>query len=233
VTGTVAVVTGASGAIGTAVCRALAGAGYAVAGIDMAPAPTGAEWFHVQARVDDPQRVAVAWDDITAELGPPLVLVNNAGIYLGQDFWDTTPEQLDMVFSSNVKSAFLCSQEMARRLRADGLGGSIVNVASVSGRAGSPDAAYGASKGALLALTTSLGKVLAPHNIRVNVVAPGIIESAMSARIPPDRLEHYRAGIPLGRFGLPEEVAAVIVNLAGPGWAYVTGAVVDVNGGLW
>jgi 3-oxoacyl-[acyl-carrier protein] reductase len=229
----VAVVTGATGVIGAASCRALALAGYRVAGMDARGAPDGADWHHVVARLDRPEEVLEAFGHVGKALGDPTVLVNNAGIYLARDFLDTNPEEFDDVMASNVKSAFLCSQAFARRLSAGGLCGSIVNVASVSGRTGSEDAAYGASKGALLALTKSLSRSLAGRGIRVNAVAPGIVESDMSRRIPADRRLRYLAEIPLARFAQPDEIAGVIAALVSDTTSYMSGAVVDVNGGLY
>ncbi|MET8122542.1 SDR family oxidoreductase [Micromonospora sp. NPDC005189] len=230
----VAVVTGSSGAIGAATCEHLATAGYAVAGLDVRPPAAGAGHRHLTVDLGDPQAVVTAFDEVAAELGGPVLLVNNAGVYLARDFLDTTVEELDQVLTVNVKSAFWCAQAFARQVVAAGgdRPSAIVNVASVSGQTGSPDAAYGASKGAVIALTRSLAGVLAPYRIRVNAVAPGIVHSAMADRIPSDRQAHYLDGIPLGRFARPGEIAAVITILASATASYMTGAVVDVNGGL-
>ncbi|GAA0799398.1 SDR family NAD(P)-dependent oxidoreductase [Spirilliplanes yamanashiensis] len=227
----VALVTGSAGAIGAAIGRALAAAGHHVIGADLRPDPA-APWRTVVARLDDPAEAAAALADAAAD-GPVTTLVNNAGVYLARDFLTTTPEEFDAVLGANVRSAFFCAQHAARALIAAGTPGTIVNIASVSGRTGSADAAYGASKGAVIALTKSLATALAPHRITVNAVAPGLIDSDMSRRIPADRQRAYRSRIPLGRFGRPEEVAAVVAALAGDAGSYLTGSVVDVNGGLW
>jgi NAD(P)-dependent dehydrogenase (short-subunit alcohol dehydrogenase family) len=203
-------------------------------GLELRPPAPGAQHAHAEDDLGDPHAVTAAFDELAAALGEPAVLVNNAGIYLARDFLATTAEELDRVLTVNVKSTFWCAQTFARRIAAAGADqpAAIVNVASVSGRTGSPDAAYGASKGAVIALTRSLAGVLAPYRIRVNAVAPGIVHSAMSARIPADRQAHYLDGIPLGRFAEPAEIAGVITMLASPTAGYMTGAVVDVNGGL-
>ncbi|MGC4811694.1 SDR family NAD(P)-dependent oxidoreductase [Micromonospora sp. DT228] len=228
-----AVVTGSSGAIGAATCEHLAAAGYTVAGLDLRPPAPGATHQHLSVDLGDPRAVTAAFER-AAGMGRLAVLVNNAGVYLARDFLDTTPEELDLVLASNVKSAFHCAQAFTRRIAATGDGepAAIVNVASISGRSGSPDAAYGASKGAVIALTRSLAGALARYRIRVNAVAPGIVHSEMSDRIPADRRRHYLDDIPLGRFAQAAEIAAVIAMLASPAAAYMTGAVVDVNGGL-
>lgn len=228
-----AIVTGASGVIGTALCRGFAERGYRVAGIDSRPSPPEAGWYGVVADLHRPDQVAAAFSEVSGVLGNVDVLVNNAGQYLAVDFLDTTPEQYSTVMASNVASVFFCSQQFARRAIDAGMAGTIVNVASVSGRTGSTDCAYGASKGGVIALTRSLGLALAPYGIRVNAVAPGVVESDMSARIPASRRYHYLNEVPLGRFGAPEEIAAVIMFLAGPSSAYMTCSIVDVNGGLW
>jgi NAD(P)-dependent dehydrogenase (short-subunit alcohol dehydrogenase family) len=223
-----AVVTGSTGAIGAATCAALAEAGYDVVGVDQRDPATPPPWRHRTADLGRLDEVARAFTGLQ-----PDVLVNNAGVYLAQDFLSTTARDYDLVMGSNVRAAFFCAQTFARRLVEARRPGVIVNVASVSGRTGSPDVAYGASKGAVIALTRSLGQSLARHGIRVNAVAPGLVHSDMSARIPADRQEKYRQSIPLGRFAEPAEIAAVITMLAGPAGSYLTSSIVDVNGGLW
>jgi NAD(P)-dependent dehydrogenase (short-subunit alcohol dehydrogenase family) len=223
-----AVVTGSTGAIGAATCAALTDAGYQVVGLDCVVPQSPPAWRHRTAHLADPEQVAEAFSGIS-----PTLLVNNAGAYLAQDFFDTTADDFDLVFGANVRSAFLCAQTFARRLADAGEPGVIVNVASVSGRTGSPDVAYGASKGAVIALTRSLSQALAAYRIRVNAVAPGLVHSAMSRRIPSPRQEKYLRDIPLGRFAEPAEIAAAITAIAGPAGTYMTGSIVDVNGGLW
>ncbi|HEV2633900.1 MAG TPA: SDR family oxidoreductase [Actinocrinis sp.] len=227
-----AVVTGAAGGIGRAITAALAGAGHAVVGVDLVaeadPAASGA----LAADLADPAAIEQLFQTIEKEHGLPGVLINNAGVYDARDFLDYTPADYRRVFDVNVGAAFFCTQELSRRLIAADRPGSVVNIASISGQSGSPDAAYGASKGAVIALTHSLGRALAAHRIRVNAVAPGIIDTPMAARIPADRAEDYRDRIPLGRFGSAAEVADAVRYLASPAAAYITATVLDVNGGL-
>lgn len=226
------VVTGSSGVIGDALVGEFTARGCRVAGFDTRPG-TGAEGHHVEVDLCRPDDVSAAFATVCDRWGGVDVLVNNAGRYLGTDFLDTSPEQYATVMDANVRSAFLCSQEFARRAVSAGRPGAVVNVASVSGRAGSVDCAYGASKGALIALTRSLGLALARHDIRVNCVAPGVVDSEMADRIPADRREHYLDQVPLRRFGRPAEIAAAVAFLAADDSSYINRAILDVNGGLW
>lgn len=226
------VVTGSSGVIGDALVQAFAARSWRVAGFDARPG-AGAGVHHVDVDLRRPEEVSAAFDAVRARWGGVDVLVNNAGHYLGTDFLDTSPEQYAAVMDSNVLSAFLCSQEFARRAIADGRPGAVVNVASVSGRTGSVDCAYGASKGAMIALTRSTGLALAQYDIRVNCVAPGVVASEMADRIPADRRSRYLDQVPLRRFGRPAEIAAAVAFLATDDSSYMTRAVLDVNGGLW
>lgn len=221
-------VTGSTGAIGAATCRSLVRAGFEVVGVDRIDPVEPPAWRHRTAQLDRVDEVTRAFTGLR-----PDVLVNNAGVYLAREFLNTSAKEYDQVMGCNVRAAFFCAQVFARRLADAGEPGVIINVASVSGRSGSPDAAYGASKGAVIALTRSLGQALAPYQIRVNAVAPGLVHSDMSQRIPAERQKKYLDDIPLGRFAEPEEIASVITMLAGPAGSYLTGSIVDVNGGLW
>ncbi|MEU9235168.1 SDR family NAD(P)-dependent oxidoreductase [Streptomyces subrutilus] len=227
-----AVVTGGAGAIGRAVTAALAGAGHRVLSVDRSDAADPAAHGTLVADLGDPAAVEKTFRLIDEEYGPPAVLVNNAGIYEARDFLDYRPEDYRRVFDVNVGAAFFATQALARGLIAAGLPGSVVNIASISGQSGSPDSAYGASKGAVIALTLGLGRSLAPYRIRVNAVAPGLIDTPMAARIPAKRAQDYRDRIPLGRFGAASEVASAVLHLAGPDAGYTTASVLDVNGGL-
>ncbi|MET8203863.1 SDR family NAD(P)-dependent oxidoreductase [Micromonospora taraxaci] len=227
-----AVVTGAAGGIGRAVTAALAGSGHRVLGVDVDRAGDPAAYASLVADVAVPEQVEQLFARINERYGPPTVLVNNAGVYHARDFLDYDPKTYAQVLDVNLGAAFFCTQAFVRALIAAGRPGTVVNVASISGQSGSPDAAYGASKGACIALTRSLGRALAEHQIRVNAVAPGLVDTPMAARIPVERRDDYRARIPAGRFGSPAEVAAAVAWLAGPESSYVTASVLDVNGGL-
>ncbi|MDJ0461616.1 SDR family NAD(P)-dependent oxidoreductase [Streptomyces sp. H27-C3] len=227
-----AVVTGAAGGIGRAVTAELAHAGHRVLAVDVKDDADPAAHAALTADLGVPAAADELFQLIEERYGLPSVLVNNAGIYEARDFLDYDAESYRRVFDINAGAAFFCTQTLARRLIAAGRPGSVVNIASISGQSGSPDAAYGASKGAVIALTRSLGRSLAPHRIRVNAVAPGLIDTPMAARIPADRAADYREQIPQARFGEAAEVASAVCYLAGPGASYVTASVLDVNGGL-
>jgi 3-oxoacyl-[acyl-carrier protein] reductase len=164
------------------------------------------------------------------------ILVNNAGDLLRRSMLaDMTEEYWDQVMALNLKSVFLCVktvwEEMAARKS-----GCILNVSSIAGRnGGGPGAAaYAAAKGGLLTYTKSLAKELAPHGVRVNGIAPGVILTPYHERYsPPEVLAKFVAAIPLGRAGTSEEIAEVLVFLASPSARYITGETVEVNGGMW
>lgn len=227
-----AVVTGAAGGIGRAVTATLTDAGHRVLAVDVRDDADASAYATLVADLTAPEAAGELFQDIARRYGVPSVLVNNAGVYEARDFLDYDADSYRRVFGVNVDAAFFCTQAFARRLIARERPGSVVNVASVSGQSGSPDAAYGASKGALIALTRGLGRSLAAHRIRVNAVAPGLIDTPMLARIPADRAADYHRRIPQGRFGEPAEVAAAVRYLAGPESSYATASVLDVNGGL-
>jgi NAD(P)-dependent dehydrogenase (short-subunit alcohol dehydrogenase family) len=228
----VAIVTGAAGGIGRAVVAALDEDGFFVVALDRAAGPVPGAGIAHGLDLADPQAISERFALLDAEHGTAAVLVNCAGFYEGREFLGYGPESLRYVIDANLTSTFFCTQCVVRRAIVEARTASIINVASISGQAGSPDAGYGASKGAVIALTVSLGRSLVRHGIRVNAVAPGIIDTPMAARIPPDRLAAYLAEIPSGRLGRRDEVAAAVRFLADPSSSYITGATIDVNGGL-
>jgi 3-oxoacyl-[acyl-carrier protein] reductase len=163
------------------------------------------------------------------------MLVNNAGDWMDKTpIIDTPEEQWDRILDVNAKGVFLCCRQAAGRMIRQGEG-SIVNVGSIAGHTGGGGGTvpYAAAKGAVHSLTRGLAKELAPYGIRVNAVAPGVIDTPMiEGRIPPKVVETLKGVTPLGRFGEPQEVASVILMLLSPACSFVTGQIVDVNGGL-
>lgn len=158
------------------------------------------------------------------------VLVNNAGISKIKVIQDTSVADWNRIFDVNVKSTFLCSREVTNRMIAAG-GGSIVNVASIWGEVGaSCEVAYSASKGAVIAFTKALAKELAPSNVRVNCVSPGVIDTDMNAHLTGDELEELIESIPVGRMGSPSDVGEAAAFLAES--PYITGEVLSVGGGF-
>ncbi len=225
----VAVVTGGFGGIGGATRKELAGQGYRVLSLDMQVAPE--DPLQVRCDIGDRAALLAALERIEAEHGVIEVLVNNAAVFHGVDVMEMTPEIWDRSFAVNVNAAFFAARHVAARLVAHRRGGAIVNVASAAGRAGSPYVDYGASKAAVIGLTQSLGKALARHGIRVNAVAPGQVMTDMHRSLTPERQAYNLQLIPMRRSGQPEEIARVIAFLASDAASFMTGAIVDVNGG--
>ncbi len=244
--GQVALITGASSGIGRATAEAMAREGARV-GVNYCKNQAGAEQtaetirkaggeaLVLHADVTRAAEVLAMVDAVRKEWGRIDILVNNAGDLLARrSLADMTEEYWDQIMALNLKSVFLCVravwQEMAERKA-----GCIINVTSIAGRnGGGPGAAaYAAAKGGLLTYTKGLAKELAPHGIRVNGIAPGIIATPYHERYsPPEVFDRFIASIPLGRAGTSEDVADVIVFLAAPAARYIIGETVEVNGGL-
>jgi 3-oxoacyl-[acyl-carrier protein] reductase len=243
----VALVTGASSGIGRATAEAMARAGAKVgvnyhknkSGAEEAVAAirrAGGEAMAIHADVTVSAQVGAMVEAVRGRWGRVDILVNNAGDLLRRSMLaDMTEEYWDQIMALNLKSVFLCVkavwEEMAARKS-----GCILNVSSIAGRnGGGPGAAaYAAAKGGLLTYTKSLAKELAPHGVRVNGIAPGVILTPYHERYsPPEVLAKFVAAIPLGRAGTSEEIAEVLVFLASPAARYMTGETVEVNGGMW
>lgn len=158
------------------------------------------------------------------------VLVNNAGISLIKVIQDTTPQDWNRIFDVNVKGVYHCCREVVNKMIFAG-GGAIVNVGSIWGEVGaSCEAAYSATKGAVIAFTKALAKELAPSNVRVNCVSPGVIDTQMNSHLVGAEMEELISSIPMERIGAPAEVAEACVFLAES--TYVTGEVLSVGGGF-
>jgi 3-oxoacyl-[acyl-carrier protein] reductase len=238
----VALVTGASRGIGRAVARNLGGSGHRVAvNYHSSPesaeevagelAAAGVEAMTVGADVGDESAVAAMFSRVEEVLGPVEVLVNNAGITRDGLLLRMGPDEWDLVIRTNLRSAYLCTRAALRgMLRARW--GRVISISSVAGVAGNPGQAnYAAAKAGLIGFTRSVAREVGSRGITVNAVAPGFIETEMTAALG-DRAGEAVAGIALGRFGTTEEVASVVGYLASDAASYLTGQVVVVDGGM-
>jgi 3-oxoacyl-[acyl-carrier protein] reductase len=239
--GKVALVTGASRGIGRAIAERLAASGARVACVATTPEgcrasveacakrTEGARAFGVD--VSELGAVSALVDEVQAELGGLDLLVNNAGITRDQLLLRMSEEDFDRVVAVNLKGTWNFCKAAARPLMK--VKGRIVNVTSVVGRTGNAGQAnYAASKAGVIGLTKSLAKELAGRGVCVNAVAPGFVETDMTAGLEGKARDELVARIPLGRTGAAEDVAAAVDFLCGPGAAYITGQILVVDGGL-
>ena len=240
-----AIVTGGSRGIGAGIAETLAreGAAVGLVGRDTAALAQvagrlrvreGAEVEVCGADLAGRTAVGEAVEELADALGGVDLLVNNAGTTVRDDALSFSAEAWDEVLAVNLRAAFVAAQAAARRMVAAGSGGAIVNVASLSARFGIRRApAYAASKGAIVQLTKALALEWGPHGIRVNAVAPGYVETELTRPLTDDaeRREAISRRIPLGRWGLPEDVGGAVALLCSPLAGYVTGQVLYVDGG--
>jgi 3-oxoacyl-[acyl-carrier protein] reductase len=242
--GKVAVVTGASRGIGRAIALRLAREGADLALIARSEEGLSAvvseardlyrerKLLPIACDVSVAGNVQEAIERITGELGRIDILVNNAGITRDNLLLRMSEEEWDEVLAVNLKSVFNLSKAVSRHMLRS-RSGRIVNVTSVVGLIGNAGQAnYAASKGGTIAFTFSLARELASRGITVNAVAPGFIETDMTAAMPEEARKSFSERIPLGRFGRPEDVAEVVVFLSGSSAGYITGEVIRVDGGL-
>ena len=245
--GRTALVTGAGSGIGHEIALALGRAGARV-GVhcrkSIAAASElidqvvglGGEAILLQADLSEPSQVEqifAEWD--RAFGGQTDMLVNNAGEWMDKCLvTECSERQWDHMFDVNAKSVFLCCQQAARRMLVR-KSGAIVNIGSVAGHTGGGGGTvpYAAAKAAVHTLTRGLARELGPHGIRVNAVAPGFVETAMTEnRVSPEGASAFCASLPLGRIAQANEIAPLVMVLLSPASGYMTGQVVDINGGL-
>jgi len=243
--GRVALVTGASTGIGRWAAVALAECGAAVA-VNYHKNNDGAEETKRMVEAAGGRAVIIQADVSTkagaqalagaarAELGPIDILVNNAGDLIGRcSLLEFSEEMWDRVMNLNFKSVLFCSQTVMQEMM-DRRSGAIINVGSIAGHhGGGPGAGvYAAAKAGVMCLTKGLAKELAPYGIRVNGVAPGVIDTPFHERMStPELMKQFVASIPLGRVGTSEECGRVIAFLASDAASYIHGEMIEINGG--
>ncbi len=237
----VALVTGGSSGIGQAIAIALGKAGWSVAvhyntGRDAAHATAekiqsfGSSSIAVQADVSDAQAVIRMCEDVRICLGGLDLLVNNAGVADIVPFASITPDRWRKMMSADLDGVYNCCHAALPYL---GQGSSIVNISSVWGLYGaSCEVHYSAAKAGVIGLTTALAKELGPSGIRVNCVAPGVIDTEMNGWLSDEDRAVLEESTPLGRMGTPEEVAAAVLFLASDDASFITGVTLPVTGGF-
>jgi 3-oxoacyl-[acyl-carrier protein] reductase len=186
----------------------------------------------IETDVSDANSVKNAFQEIYSKYKGLDVLICNAGVIDSALIGMVTEEKIHRVFGINVNGVLYCCQYGSRLMARRG-GGSIINVSSIMGVSGAAgQSVYASSKAAVIGITKSLAKELAPSNIRVNAIAPGFIDTEMARSISPEKFQERLDSIKMGRIGKPEEVASVISFLAGDDSKYVTGQVIGVDGGM-
>ncbi len=253
--GKTALVTGAGSGIGRACAVALAEAGAAVALADRNVesvqaasdeiASAGGKSVPVNVDIGDLKSIDTMIAEIGAELGPIDIAVNNAGISIHGSLLEIEEETWDVLQQVNAKGTFFCMQRIARQMVEGDRPGRIINISSIGGKGfrRTASAAYAASKGAVIAMTYVAAFQLAGHNINVNAICPGVVDTALlrgmlaeraqETGIPVDDIiRDLEDMVPLGRLNTPEDMAAMVVFLAGPGGRNITGQTINIDGGM-
>lgn len=242
--GKVALITGAGSGMGRGIAARFAEAGAHV----MAHYHTSAEGARAlaarisgggghaqthQADLTQPEEVAGLIRATVDAFGRLDMLVNNAGVYPLTGLLEMAAEQWDAVIAANLRSVFLCAQAAARQMIAQGEGGAVVVITSIEAENPAPSHShYNASKGGALMFTRAAAAELGPHGIRVNAVAPGLMWTEGIEADWPDGVERFRRAAPLGRLGMPEDVADACLFLCSPAARWITGASLTVDGGV-
>jgi 3-oxoacyl-[acyl-carrier protein] reductase len=240
--GKVALVTGAAQGIGKAVALALAGEGadIALSDINLEGARVvaqeveslGRRTLALKVDVSQAKEVSEMVDKVLDKFKKIDILINNAGVTADSLLVRMSEADWDKVVTINLKGAFLCLKAVARPM-IKSRSGKIVNVASVIGLIGNAGQAnYAASKAGVIGLTKSAARELASRGINVNAVAPGFIQTAMTDKLPEAVKQEMKSQIPLGRFGVPEDVARAILFLVSDRASYITGQVINIDGGM-
>ncbi len=242
--GQTALITGAGSGLGRGIAARFAQAGASVA-VNYHTSAAGAESLVSEIRAAGGRAISVAADvtqkaqvekliaETTSAFGRLDVLINNAGTYPVVALLEMTEAEWDAVVDANLKSVFLCTQAAARQMLAQGQGGAIVNIASIEAEAPAPaHSHYNAAKGGVVMHTRSAALELAPHQIRVNAVLPGLIWTEGIEHSWPDGVARWQKAAPLVRLGMPDDVADACLFLASPAARWITGVSLRVDGGV-
>ncbi|MBK9219596.1 MAG: beta-ketoacyl-ACP reductase [Uliginosibacterium sp.] len=239
----VALVTGGMGGLGTAICKALHDDGWKVVANCLPDFPPAVEWvaktkaegydfFVGEADVTNYEQCVAMVKKIEAEIGPIDCLVNNAGITRDAVFRKMSKDQWDAVLSTNLDSVFNVTHPVLPLMAERGFG-RVINISSVNGVKGQfGQANYSAAKAGLLGITKALAQEVAKKGVTVNAVAPGYVGTEMVLAIKEEVREQIVSTVPVGRLGRPEEIADLCVYLASDKAGYITGATININGGL-
>lgn len=241
--GRVAIVTGSARGLGKAMAMRLAMEGAKVvvcattqAGVDKAAdeiRAAGGTVLPIVSHVTERAEIQSLVSKTIKEFGKIDILVNNAGITRDASFMKLTDENWDIVIDTDLKSVFMFTQEVAKYMR-DAQYGRVINISSVAGQTGAfGQSVYSAAKAGIIGLTKTLSIELGRRNITVNAVSPGLIDSDITATMPPEAYQANIDAIPLGRAGKPEEVAAAVSFLASEEAGFISGACINVNGGMY
>ena len=250
-----ALLTGAGGGIGFAVVQAYLEEGASCTAVDLAPLPSASledliarypdRLHYVSADVADGGSIAAMVGAAEARFGTITVLFNNAAVFNLRPLIEATEQEFDQVFSVNVRGMFFVMQAVLRRMVETGTRGCVINMASQAGRRGEALVAhYCASKAAVISYTQSAALAMAPHGIRVNGIAPGVVDTPMWANVDAlfsryeglaigEKKRAVGAAVPLGRMGDPRDMCGAAVFLACAEAAYITAQTLNVDGGNW
>jgi len=239
----IALVTGASRGIGRAIALGLGKQGATVIGTATSEAGADNISSYLKAEsikgrglilnVADPESTAACVKQVTEEFGSPDILVNNAGITRDNLLMMMKDDQWGEIINTNLNSIFRMSKAVIRPMMKK-RNGRIINISSVVGATGNPGQTnYAAAKAGLIGFSKSLAREIGSRNITVNAVAPGFIDTDMTRELSDEQKDNLTVQIPLGRLGSPDDIAAVVVFLASPSAAYITGETIHVNGGMY
>ena len=250
-----ALLTGVGGGIGLAVTQAYLEEGARCTAVDLAAQPSAGlqelfarypEHLHyVAANVTDGNSIAKMMKSAEARFGPVSVLFNNAAVFNLKPLVEATEQEYDQIFSVNVKGMFFVMQAVLKRMVEAGIKGSVVNMASQAGRRGEPLVAhYCASKAAVISYTQSAALAMAPHGIRINGIAPGVVDTPMWGNVDAlfakyeglaigEKKKAVGLAVPLGRMGDPKDMCGAAVFLASEEAGYITAQTLNVDGGNW